>query len=484
MGNSAHRPSKDPKVSQKSSQNWVGIDEVPALRILCEALDQYLSSHNLMAKDLAVAFSAGRDSVVLTYALKQLVQEQGGPKSIRLYYVDHGLRSAHEIQEDIRVVQDYSQRYGWRHRILRSKLPQGKDEGSLRDYRRGLLISAAQEDQVGAILLAHHEDDQKEQFLLRSFRYPSPWSSALIPRSDGIFHRPLLATPKALIISVAEEKALLYHQDSTNQDLRYARNLVRHDYTELIQSTPFTLALRSWIEESAGVLQETEQLLLHLASKKCLGYELVRKDFANLKRSLMVRLLFLLLNRLGEPGEYTMSSIQEFLFQLEKKQRGCFFYREVAIRWNAEYLFLEPIVVKEPDFGYFIKVKGSFRWQEGSFSYSTALAESAEGFRFTAEGDELRIKRLPLDSTLRSLGGERIAAKEWFSQENIPAPFRPGFHGIYSLTGGHLAGVFSPQFPELFWSNTGGASGNWAFKIEYSGEPPWAPKGQTRTNDE
>jgi tRNA(Ile)-lysidine synthetase-like protein len=444
---------------------------------LAEVLKGYFQTHQLQNHPMAIGCSAGVDSVVLAYLVFHHLRSTNSSSSVFLYYVDHRQREPSEVKGDVEVIEYYSRAYNWDYRILRGEQPCSSDEGALRVYRHQLFGEATKLDGISALLLAHHFDDQKEQFLLRSFRHPSPWSSALIPPQQGIIHRPLLEIPKRQLVQEATKKGLFYHEDLTNSHTRYARNQIRQNCSTLLAREDFSYQLQFWIQSSRAYLKEIDDLLFILAQKKTLGYSLDLGVFDLLGDLLQKRLINLILNRLDLVGVYPEARHEELLAQIRRNSLSCFFIGSVVIRWNADYLFFEPIVVKGPDFGYFMYVKGSFRWQEGSFSYSTALAESAEGFRFAAEGDELRIKRLPLDSTFRSLDGKRIRAKEWFSQKKIPAIFRQSFHGIYYENKNReeqLAGVISPQFPDIFWSNSRGASGNWTFNIEYSGAEPQA----------
>lgn len=47
-------------------------------------------------------------------------------------------------------------------------------------------------------------------------------------RQDTLL-RPLLSFGKASILDYAQEKNILYNEDSTNEDVEYVRNRVRHE---------------------------------------------------------------------------------------------------------------------------------------------------------------------------------------------------------------------------------------------------------------
>jgi tRNA(Ile)-lysidine synthetase-like protein len=353
---------------------------------LADHLEEFLTRYGLKDAALGIGFSAGVDSVVLAHSLRRLLGTLGSSIKPTLYYVDHQQREQEEIFQDVQILEFYSEHNGWTARVLRGPKPTGSDEASLRGYRLDLLLQAAQVDGLEAVLLAHHRDDNQEQFYLRSRRYPSPWSSGLIPEHQGIFFRPFLKISKADIQATALEHSLIFHRDSSNSDPRFLRNALRRTHSRILEDSDLPNILSEWGSSSRSYLQEVDVLLGTLLLSDGWRYKVEHSHFQHLDRLLRQRLISLCLNRLAVKGEYSEAQLEEFINQWGGCSQGCFFLEAVVIRWDAEYLFFDPIVVKDRDFGYFIKVKGSFRWREGSFLFSTAPAESAEGFRFAAEG--------------------------------------------------------------------------------------------------
>jgi len=77
------------------------------------------------------------------------------------------------------------------------------------------------------ILTAHHADDQAETILMRVLQGRSWQGLAGIPGRRGPYWRPLLGLRASVLAEVARAQGLLWHEDSTNQDPRYRRNLLR-----------------------------------------------------------------------------------------------------------------------------------------------------------------------------------------------------------------------------------------------------------------
>ena len=53
---------------------------------------------------------------------------------------------------------------------------------------------------------------------------------------SGLIFRPLLTTPKSDILEYAREHQVEYREDSTNMDITYDRNRIRHDIIPVLES--------------------------------------------------------------------------------------------------------------------------------------------------------------------------------------------------------------------------------------------------------
>ena len=85
------------------------------------------------------------------------------------------------------------------------------------------------------VVTAHHLDDCVETYV---------WSmchgtAKVIPHSRGRVLRPFLLNTKQELIDWATRKNLSWHEDASNQNTRYTRNLVRHNVLpELLKVNP------------------------------------------------------------------------------------------------------------------------------------------------------------------------------------------------------------------------------------------------------
>lgn len=76
----------------------------------------------------------------------------------------------------------------------------------------------------GEVITAHHLDDAVETYL---FNCMHGKHHTIAYRNQNII-RPFLPTPKSVFTSWCVRKAVPWHEDHSNLDLRFMRNLIRH----------------------------------------------------------------------------------------------------------------------------------------------------------------------------------------------------------------------------------------------------------------
>lgn len=76
----------------------------------------------------------------------------------------------------------------------------------------------------GQVITAHHLDDCVETYLFNCMH----GKSHTIPYSNQNIVRPFLTTPKSVFTSWCSRKSVPWHEDQSNSDVKYMRNLIRH----------------------------------------------------------------------------------------------------------------------------------------------------------------------------------------------------------------------------------------------------------------
>ncbi|MFZ0798785.1 MAG: tRNA lysidine(34) synthetase TilS [Terriglobales bacterium] len=204
---------------------------------------------------LAVAVSGGADSVALLCLLLELRSELGVVLSVA--HVNHKLRGE-ESDEDERFVAKLAQWHGLElhaceatvggRQISEIRSENGSEirsgiEAAARELRYGFFRQLAREGAAAKIATAHTLDDQAETVLLRLFRGTGIRGlSGIHPRIVfeeqghvfGELVRPLLGFRRAALQEFLREHGQSWREDSSNQDIAFLRNRVRHRLLPMI----------------------------------------------------------------------------------------------------------------------------------------------------------------------------------------------------------------------------------------------------------
>jgi tRNA(Ile)-lysidine synthase len=211
-------------------------------------LDRFRSDLDaLVAADakIGVAVSGGPDSLALL-----LLAAEARPNQVEAATVDHALRP--DSRAEAEGVSQVCERLGVPHAILTASWDQ-KPETAIQERARmmryQLLAEWAGERKIGAILTAHHLDDQAETLLMRLARGAGVKGLAGMRRltrgTGGAIPivRPLLGWRHAELEAVCAASGIEPVQDPSNHDEQFERVRVRK-----------ALASADWLDSPAIAL--------------------------------------------------------------------------------------------------------------------------------------------------------------------------------------------------------------------------------------
>ena len=255
--------------------------------------------HNKMIEDggcILAAVSGGADSMCLLEILRELRTRAGF--QLRVLHVHHGLRESAE--GDLEYVAGYCAAAGIPFEAVRVDAAGYAAEAGMSveeaarhlryealeraaerwDYEKSQLSSSAEcqnsenATQSNAthcrIAVAHHLEDQAETVLFNLVRGSRLRGLRGMLPVNGRIIRPLLECSREEIEEFLREREITWREDETNEDVRYARNLLRREVMPLLEK--INAGAVQHIAKAAEEAAETEEFLraeTEKAMKKC-----------------------------------------------------------------------------------------------------------------------------------------------------------------------------------------------------------------------
>ena len=216
---------------------------------------------------LGIAVSGGADSVALLRIMLELRPELGIVLS--MVHFNHKLRGA-EADADEQFVAQLARRHdlelhlGSGHVAAHARSQHLSTEAAARQLRYQYFRQLFEEKKLNRIATGHTLDDQAETVLLRIVRGAGTRGlGGIYPQlsfagSEFSIVRPLLKTGRKLLEIYLEEIGQDWREDSSNRDLRHARNRVRHGIVPRLERT-LNPAVRETLAETADIARSEEE---------------------------------------------------------------------------------------------------------------------------------------------------------------------------------------------------------------------------------
>ena len=201
--------------------------------------DHFIAKHVDCSKSLAIAVSGGADSICLLEMFLRYEKESN--LDLHVLHVNHNYRHESGIEADKLREMVLARGISFHlHTIPKSSHPKTNLEMFFRKQRYDFFRQKCNQLQIDQVFLAHHKDDIIETFVKRILECKSLRSlKTMTPKitMHGIdYFRPLYNMNKKAIIEFLEINKIEWFEDSSNLDLVFTRNRIRHDILPYMQN--------------------------------------------------------------------------------------------------------------------------------------------------------------------------------------------------------------------------------------------------------
>jgi tRNA(Ile)-lysidine synthase len=292
----------------------------PPSKTLLQRVRAVLGRHVRRGDRLVAGVSGGVDSVVLLDLLNRCAKRLG--VELAALHVNHQINPAAE--KWARFCRAYCRQLGVPLTVAKVNVVR---EASLEGAARKARYAVFAQVPADFMVLAHNLDDQAETVLMQILRGAGVKGASAMPvlrradnRKPAIF-RPLLDATRAEITEYARRRKLTWVDDSSNSDIAFDRNFVRHRLLPVIAERypAYRQTLRRAsrnFAEAAGLLDE---LAAADAQRSTFGLKLTSLRALSTARAKNVIRFFLSMHGVRMPSE---TRLAECVRQIQETRAG------------------------------------------------------------------------------------------------------------------------------------------------------------------
>ena len=208
------------------------------VKALIRRVNHTLKLHKLFPEHsrILIACSGGPDSMALLHLLQDIAAHRHTKYKLGIAIVDHSIRP--ESKDEVLWLRNQVDALGLSFYTTAFDVPTLSKDLKLseetvgRRVRYQWLNEIAHSEGYDYIAVAHHKDDQAESILahlIRGTGLNGLTGMAVVSHDYDIpVIRPLLDVTKAELLAYLADRKITYCIDSTNDDIRYQRNRIRH----------------------------------------------------------------------------------------------------------------------------------------------------------------------------------------------------------------------------------------------------------------
>lgn len=306
--------------------------------------EQHIHKQQLFAKNnkLILAFSGGVDSVVLATLLLKLNYK------FELAHCNFNLRGK-ESEKDESFCKSFAKNHNLKIHVQNfdtksyMKIKKLSVQMAARELRYHWFNQLVKVHHYDFIVTAHHANDTIETLLVNLIRGTGINGLIGIPDKQNKIVRPLLFFSKHEILTYAEKNKINFRHDSSNDEVKYARNYLRHkiinDLKKINPSVEKTLLNNIELFKQAALIvnaYSTEKRKQFVKENK----NRIEISYRNLLKETSPHLL---LHEWLAPFGFNSSQTEQLFESLKEKSTGKLFLSEnYQLLINRESILVEP----------------------------------------------------------------------------------------------------------------------------------------------
>lgn len=221
---------------------------------------------------VGVAVSGGPDSVLLLHFMRQFARETA--LALVAVHFNHKLRGE-ESETDERFVRDLAETLGTEFMASsgdEARPKPGNLEAAAREARYRFFFSLINLGKLDKVVTGHTASDQAETVLLRLLRGSGTRGlGGIYPSLGGKILRPFLSLTRHEILEELKTRRLEFREDSTNRNLRFLRNKIRHELLPRLEKE-FNPEVAPLLAELSNRARDDEEVLEQVARERALPW--------------------------------------------------------------------------------------------------------------------------------------------------------------------------------------------------------------------
>jgi len=387
-----------------------------------------------------VALGGGADSAVLLWAAVEAV----GTHRVRGVFVLHGLEGSTMLSEAAAAL---ALRLGVDCEIVESIVADGGNlEARARTARYQAIEDVIAADEIA--LTGHTSDDQAETVLMRLLSGSGSGAMAGIPRSRGVWRRPLLDASRSELREIAEDLDLPFADDPANEDRRFLRSWIRHDVLPHLEDN-LGDKVKSAITRSGSLLGNDDAVLEAVAARIPVvpavgGVAISTGALVSAPTPIAARVVRRAIRAVRDDSSGSAVDIEAVL-SVARGGEAVSLTGALQATHEPPFVTIHTALAPDPPGGFPIAVGDTFMWSGSRYSITpTALAR-----RYVPGGGFTSLARDCFDGNVAVRGleaGDRIEievgstpAKEVLRHAGVAARVRP--HALVVTVDGRIAAL-------------------------------------------